>query len=97
MGLLDRISYADMTAIPRNWNMTTMDTARIQERNDKSRLALEYQSGRSTSTPPQLLTLEGSHKISSAVGRMAPAQQSHDQTGHPPKTKRYTESTGFRD
>jgi len=93
MGILDRFSYPDLTAIPRNWNMTTMDSARIEERNDKLRLAVESHSASSTSTPPQLLMPVGpSHETSGVVEQTyvtALAHQSTEPTiGPPPKKKR---------
>ena len=40
LGLLDRLSYGNSRQIPRNWNMTSLDVARIEERNQSSVLAL---------------------------------------------------------
>lgn len=43
MGLLDRLSYRQPEQIPRNWDMTSLDATRIEERNSafKSRLELQ--------------------------------------------------------
>lgn len=43
MGLLDRLSYPNLEAIPRNWNMTIMDTAAI---NDQAQLLLSGSEGK---------------------------------------------------
>ena len=51
LGLLDRLSYGDSRQIPQNWNMTSLDAARIEERNRSSLLAL----------PPTTMNLIDNH------------------------------------
>jgi len=96
MGILDRLAYRSSDSIPRNWNMTTLDTARIEARNAELRLALERHSTNSTSTQPRRLTFEESQKSSNNVGSIsltpAPPRQPSELSGPPPKKKRYADS-----
>lgn len=50
-GDLGLVSYGNSRQIPRNWNMTSLDAARIEERNRSSLLAL----------PPTKLNLIDNH------------------------------------
>jgi len=90
MGILDRLAYPNLTAIPRNWNMTTMDTARIEERNERFRLALESDSSTSSTTQPQLLTSGGNrNEPSHWEGSMSvTASQSTELSVEPPPKKK---------
>jgi len=91
MGILDRLAYRSADAVPRNWNMTTLDTARIEARNAELRLALEGHSTNSASSQVPPLTFEESHETSNNVGMTgvtAPSLQSTELTGPLPKKKR---------
>ena len=44
LGLLDRLAYKSQEAIPRNWEMTSMDAARIEHYNQSSQLRIQSQS-----------------------------------------------------
>jgi len=42
LGLLDRLSYGNSREIPRNWEMTSLDAARIDARYQAAQLSLQW-------------------------------------------------------
>jgi hypothetical protein len=91
MGILDRLAYRSADAVPRNWKMTTLDTARIEARNVELRLAWEAHSTNSTSSQPQGITHEEGQETSNNGGMInfiVPSVQSPELTGPIPKKKR---------
>ena len=91
MGLLDRLSYPKLDAIPRNWNMTLLDVTAIGERpplllpepdsNQPERLLLKNKPS------------ETRHQEDSKKRNIRPISPSHEPstelTQLPPKKKRY--------
>jgi hypothetical protein len=91
MGLLDRLSYGNSTAIPRNWRMTSLDAGRIAERNQSLMLTLEPQPTSLITNLPQRtfeqncsITTTNSHDFAVAALLDAPTEM----VGPPPKKKR---------
>jgi hypothetical protein len=85
MGLLDRLSYENLEAVPRNWNMTSLDTAAIHLRTQTLISAQEEQSTNLLEDQHQ-----GQHLTSTEIndGVIAPLNTSTDVAGPPPKRKR---------
>jgi hypothetical protein len=71
MGLLDRFAYRSLDVIPRNWEMTSLDVARIEMRNEALLLALDVQSRTQRSTQPPQLTLEDNQERSNSIGTLS--------------------------
>ena len=90
MGLLDRLSYNGLHEIPRNWEMTSMDAARIQSYNESAvTLALEQQSFPTIAAQPHLpADKRQGLETSKALVRSSPSNDSRDLAIQPPTKRR---------
>jgi hypothetical protein len=89
MGLLDRLSYPNLDAIPQNWNMTSLDTARIDMRKQSLMLASEPKQTNITTYPLQNTIEDRQNPSTETQGfQVAVIQSSADVVTQPPKEKR---------
>jgi hypothetical protein len=92
MGLLDRLSYENLETIPRNWNMTTMDTAAIKSRTEYLLSNSENSEMRLITNEPQAARTLATEMIHPVPRIILPAElggTSTDLVAIPPKKKRY--------
>ena len=89
MGLLDRLSYQNLDAIPQNWNMTSLDTPRIDMRKQSLMLASEPKQTNITTYPLQNTIEYRQNPSTETQGfQVAVIQPSADVVTQPPKKKR---------